>query len=97
MPIDEQAVPPSDLQGESAWPTQPLPSKPAPFARQLFSASELNDLSPDGYRAFLAQFIKVRPHTAVSPPTTEGTIITAWIRWRREWAGQVIETRDSCM
>ena len=37
FPIEEKPVPPSDVQGESAWPTQPFPLKPAPFARQLFS------------------------------------------------------------
>ena len=36
-PIEERAVPKSDVPGEEAWPTQPFPTKPAPFARQKFS------------------------------------------------------------
>jgi quinoprotein glucose dehydrogenase len=31
-PIEERAVPASDVDGEHAWPTQPIPSKPAAFA-----------------------------------------------------------------
>ena len=33
-PIDEKPVPPSDVPGEKASPTQPIPSKPAPFEYQ---------------------------------------------------------------
>jgi quinoprotein glucose dehydrogenase len=33
--IKETPVPASDIPGEQAWPTQPLPVKPAPYARQL--------------------------------------------------------------
>jgi len=29
-PIEERPVPPSDMPGEQAWPTQPFPTKPAP-------------------------------------------------------------------
>src|SRR5919108_1290466 len=35
-PIEERRVPPSDIPGERAWPTQPLPTSPPPFARQKF-------------------------------------------------------------
>jgi quinoprotein glucose dehydrogenase len=42
-PIEERAVPKSDMPGEETWPTQPFPSKPPPFARQTFS---VDDLSP---------------------------------------------------
>ena len=42
-PIEERAVPRSDMPGEKAWPTQPFPTKPPPFARQTFT---VDDLSP---------------------------------------------------
>jgi quinoprotein glucose dehydrogenase len=35
--IEEQPFPGSDLNGETAWPTQPVPKKPEPFARQAHS------------------------------------------------------------
>jgi outer membrane protein assembly factor BamB len=34
FPVEERPFPPSDVPGEQAWPTQPMPLKPAPFARQ---------------------------------------------------------------
>ncbi len=33
FPIDERKVPPSNIPGEHAWPTQPFPSSPPPFIR----------------------------------------------------------------
>jgi quinoprotein glucose dehydrogenase len=93
FPIEERPVPPSDLQGESAWPTQPLPLKPAPFARQLFSADLLTDLSPESHRAALEKFVKVRPHVPFLPPSTEGTIIFPGFDGGAEWGGAAVDPR----
>jgi quinoprotein glucose dehydrogenase len=41
-PIEERAVPRSDMPGEVTWPTQPFPSNPPPFARQSFTVKDLN-------------------------------------------------------
>jgi quinoprotein glucose dehydrogenase len=30
-PVEERPVPPSDMPGEKAWPTQPFPAKPEPL------------------------------------------------------------------
>jgi quinoprotein glucose dehydrogenase len=39
--IEERPVPPSDVPGERAWPTQPIPVKPPPIARVSFDANEV--------------------------------------------------------
>src|SRR3984957_11725141 len=41
-PIEERPVPKSDVPGEQAWPTQPFPTAPPPFARQKFTADDLD-------------------------------------------------------
>lgn len=87
FPIQEVPVPMSDLQGESAWPTQPLPLKPEPFARQLFTADEITDLSPEAHRVVLEQFVKLRPHALFLPPSKEGTIIFPGFDGGAEWGG----------
>ncbi|HXT38664.1 MAG TPA: PQQ-binding-like beta-propeller repeat protein, partial [Candidatus Angelobacter sp.] len=91
FPIEERPVPPSDLQGESAWPTQPLPVKPAPFARQIFSADEITDLSPEARKAVLERFVKVRPHAQFMPPSREGTIIFPGFDGGAEWGGAAVD------
>ena len=48
-PIVETAVPPSDVPGEQASPTQPIPSKPAPFARTKFTEDDLANISQEAH------------------------------------------------
>ena len=91
FPIEERAVPPSDLQGESAWPTQPLPLKPPPFARQLFTYNEITDISPASHRAVLDRFSKIRPHVPFQPPSTQGTIIFPGFDGGGEWGGAAVD------
>ena len=87
FPIREVPVPRSDLQGESAWPTQPLPTKPAPFSRQLLTYDDLTDLSPEAHRQALERFVKIRPHVPFLPPSREGTIIFPGFDGGAEWGG----------
>jgi quinoprotein glucose dehydrogenase len=91
FPIEERAVPASDLQGESAWPTQPFPLKPAPFARQLFTFNEITDISPDSYRTVLERFSRVRPHVPFAPPSMQGTIIFPGFDGGGEWGGAAVD------
>lgn len=91
FPIEEVIVPWSDLAGEQAWPTQPLPTKPEPFARQVFSADLLNDLFPDTYRELLDRFVTLRPHTPFMPPSKEGTIIFPGYDGGGEWGGAAVD------
>ena len=87
FPVREIQVPPSDLEGESAWPTQPLPLEPAPFARQLFTYDLITDISPESHRAVLDRFARLRPHVPFAPPSTQGTIIFPGFDGGGEWGG----------
>ena len=91
FPIDERPVPPSDIPGEAAWPTQPVPQKPAPFARQLFTENEITDISPEAHKAVLERFVKVRPHAMFLPPSKEGTIIFPGFDGGAEWGGAAVD------
>ncbi len=93
FPIQEKPVPPSDLQGESAWATQPLPVKPAPFARQLFTADQITDISMESYQSVLPQFVKTRPHIPFGPPSREGTVIFPGFDGGGEWGGAGVDPR----
>src|SRR5262245_49678827 len=41
-PIEEHAVPKSNMPFEHAWPTQPFPTAPPPFARQRMTVDDVN-------------------------------------------------------
>jgi quinoprotein glucose dehydrogenase len=45
-PIEERPVPQSDVPGERTSPTQPFPTRPAPFDMQGISEADLIDLTP---------------------------------------------------
>jgi len=46
-PIVERPVPASAVPGESAWPTQPIPTKPPAFDRQGITEDDLIDFTPE--------------------------------------------------
>jgi quinoprotein glucose dehydrogenase len=87
FPIEERQVPASDLEGEQAWPTQPLPLKPRPFARQQFTEAEVTDASPEAREAVLARLRTVRSGGQFVPPSTQGTVIFPGFDGGAEWGG----------
>ncbi len=52
-PIEERPVAQSEVPFEKTWPTQPFPTKPAPFVRQSFTEDDINPwlLTPAEYEA----------------------------------------------
>lgn len=74
-PIEERAVPRSDMPGEVTWPTQPFPLKPPPFARQSFTVKDLSPFLEPDEREELHQAIEgARNEGLFTPPGVSGTI-----------------------
>lgn len=74
-PIVETPVPASDVPGEKASPTQPIPSWPEPYARQKFTVDDINPYLPEEDQAKLREMFKTSRHGNVfMPPSTQGTI-----------------------
>ena len=74
-PIVERPVPPSDVPGERASPTQPMPTRPAPFSRQSITEHDLIDWTPEIKRAALEVFNRYRSGPIFTPPSLQGTIV----------------------
>ncbi len=73
-PIVERPVPQSDVEGERTSATQPMPTWPAPFARQTLSEADLIDFTPELKAKALALFKQYRSGPVFSPPSVKGTI-----------------------
>ena len=73
-PIVERPVPASDVPGERASPTQPVPTRPAPFARQQVTEADLIDFTPVLHRRALEIFRSYRSGPVFTPPSLVGTI-----------------------
>jgi quinoprotein glucose dehydrogenase len=94
FPIVERPVPPSDIAGEQAHPTQPLPIKPPPFARQSFTEAEATDLSPEARAAVLARLQAARTGRPFIPPSKEGTVIFPGFDGGGEWGGAAFDAES---
>jgi quinoprotein glucose dehydrogenase len=91
FPIEERPVPASDLVGEQAWPTQPFPLEPAPFARQAITEDDLTDRSPEAHAAVLRRFRALRPDALFTPPSREGSIVFPGFDGGGEWGGAAFD------
>jgi quinoprotein glucose dehydrogenase len=87
FPIEEKPYPASDLAGEETWPTQPLPLKPPPFARQIFTADDVTTTTPEAREAGLARLREVRSAGQFIPPSKQGTMIFPGFDGGAEWGG----------
>jgi quinoprotein glucose dehydrogenase len=75
-PIEERAVPPSDVPGEKAWPTQPFPAVLPPFARQTMTADDLTPifLTPTERDTWTRRVNAARKGLYLPPSLTEETV-----------------------
>ena len=74
-PIVERPVPQSDIPGEWSSPTQPFPTKPAPFAKQSFTEKDINPYLPKEAQDELRARMKTyRNEGLFTPPSFEGSI-----------------------
>ena len=86
-PIEERAVPASDVPGEHAWTTQPFPTKPPPFAAQGVSLDDAFDLTPELKAEAQAEMRKYRIGPIFTPPSLQGTLMRPSIIGGANWGG----------
>src|SRR5690606_26821483 len=73
-PIEERPVPQSDVPGEHAWPTQPFPTKPAPFAVQSFTERDINPFLPEEEQRVLRERLRTSRNDGLfTPPSFKGS------------------------
>lgn len=71
-PIEERPVAPSTVPGEKTAPTQPFPTKPAPFDRQGVSVDDLIDFTPELHE----QALEIAKSYTLGPLFTPPTVVT---------------------
>lgn len=90
FPIEEAPVPASDVPGEKAWPTQPRPVKPAPYARQTLTEAEINPYA-ENKEELLKKFRQSRNEGPFTPLAKNGTIIFPGLDGGAEWGGAAVD------
>ena len=81
FPVEERAVPASDVPGEATARTQPFPTKPAPYDRRGFSEGDLVDFTPEIHARATEIASKYRFSELFTPPSlykdpTDGSLGT---------------------
>jgi quinate dehydrogenase (quinone) len=91
-PIEERPVPKSDLPGEYASPTQPFPTKPAPFAVQSFTERDINPFLPEAEREILRKKLETsRNEGLFTPPSFAGSIGMPGHNGGANWASSAVD------
>jgi len=96
-PIEEKPVPTNALPGEEAWPTQPIPTLPEPFARQKFSEGDVTDISPEAHQEMMEKFRQVKYSAMFTPPSKEGAWIFPGFDGGGEWGGAAVDPESQIL
>jgi quinoprotein glucose dehydrogenase len=92
FPIEYQKYPASDVPGEVTAAEQPLPTKPAPYARQRLTEDLLTNRTPDAHRWAFEQFRKFRSDGQFLPFTVgKDTIVFPGFDGGAEWGGSALD------
>ncbi len=87
FPVHDVPVPRSDVPGEEAWPTQPVPLKPPPLVRQAITEADLTNITPEAREHALQEFRKYRSGSIYTPPSLQGTLTLPGHLGGAQWHG----------
>jgi quinoprotein glucose dehydrogenase len=98
FPIESHKYPPSDLPGEVAAAEQPLPTKPAPYARQRLTEDMLTNRTPEAHQWAVEQFRTYRSDGQFVPLSTkQNTIIFPGFDGGAEWGGPAFDPESGLL
>jgi quinoprotein glucose dehydrogenase len=87
-PIEERPVPASTVPGEKLSPTQPFPTRPAPFDRQGMTKDDVIDFTPELHKEALAILEKYNYGPLFTPPSLQKpTILMPGQAGGASWSG----------
>src|ERR1700722_6603931 len=94
FPIEEHSYPASTVPGEVASLTQPIPLKPAPYARQLLTEDMLTNRTPEAHAWALEQFRSFRSQGLFIPfALDKQTVNFPGFDGGAEWGGPAVDPR----
>ena len=87
LPVEERPVPPSDVSGEMAWPTQPFPVKPPPLVPHHLTEDDLWDEDASHLEACKKKLRKLRNEGIFTPPSERGSLLYPGATGGSNWSG----------
>ncbi len=98
FPIECRNYPPSNVPGEMAAKQQCLPTKPAPFARQLLTENLLSERTPEVHQWALEKFRSVRSEGQFVPFSVgKNTVVFPGFDGGAEWGGAAADSETGIL
>jgi len=91
FPVEERAVPKSDVPGEAASPTQPFPVSLPTVSRQHVSADDAWGATPEERDACRARMAGLRNDGLFTPPSLQGSLVLPGNVGGMNWSGYAYE------
>jgi quinoprotein glucose dehydrogenase len=91
FPVEEKAAPASDLPGERASATQPIPSAPPPLVPQRIDADDLYAPNADHLAACRKKLATLRNDGLFTPPSARGSIVYPYTAGGANWSGATFD------
>ncbi len=87
FPVEERPVPPSDVPGETASPTQPFPVRPPPLVPQTLREGDLWNRNPKTRAKCAARLASLRNEGLFTPPSLSGSVLYPFTGGGANWSG----------
>jgi quinoprotein glucose dehydrogenase len=87
FPIEERPAPASDVPGERAWPTQPVPTAPPPLVPQHLTEVDLYGPDPAHLAACRERLAQLRNDGLFTPPSVRGSVLYPFTGGGANWSG----------
>ena len=92
FPVEYRKFPASDVPGEVAAETQPIPTRPKPFARQHLTKDMLTTRTPEAHKWTVEEFASYRSNGPFAPITVgQQTIVFPGFDGGAEWGGSAFD------
>jgi quinoprotein glucose dehydrogenase len=92
FPIEYRKFPKSDVPGEVTADTQPFPTRPKPFARELLTEADLTNRTPEARKWALQEFAQLKNGGPYLPfAVGKQTVIFPGFDGGAEWGGQAFD------
>jgi quinoprotein glucose dehydrogenase len=87
FPVEEIAVPPSEIPGEQSWPTQPFPPASLRYGQQKFTEAEVTDISAEAADLIREKLSEMRTGDIFLPPGLQASVALPQFNGGTNWGG----------
>ena len=92
FPVEEKAVPVSEVAGEQSWPTQPFPVLPAPLGIQKIDSSDSWGVNENMRAESVKRINEYQNKGIYTPPSLQGSLMTPGNIGGIHWGGMCYDS-----